>query len=912
MADPLQVVNSLDALTDHYTVFEPDQVLTHGQLNGVTDYLDDQARLTRVSLDGVGLVGGLHVSFVGGVVRISRGLGVTTDGDLLQLAADTAYDRFRPYDSTAPVYAPFYRGSGEGAAMLSLVELVPVGESDVLAQPLSALPTAPADLAVVMLMESVVNDPDLCNGSDCDNLGRDALHRVRLLLIGRSDAQRLLEAIRLEPASERAAALPALAARRPAIGRDVGTTGILQQRYRDAAGATVKDLQGALPTLAASCPEVLQDLFGGDPTPRWLATLGEMTTFHAGAGSGLQVWYDFVKDLVDQWNELREALLDDDGVLLPAVGAFPKHLLLGALTSPREQRMGLYPSPLDATCRRQSAHARFLAWKLDAMIGRFKPPADTVTRVTPSVGDAQPLERRAIPWYFADGGDPPIHAAWNFELSSRRQEGQNLGYRSAGWASTARARDPLAFAISGSDFFRIEGLLGRDVETVGDELRKAIGERNLPFVVQEVLLHDDRKLIRRRPPIRYTPLHSLHYLLRQDVALRLDESQSFGKRYVADLGTSITANQVPSTTDSGEQVLTLANSALSAVGSATSAAKPVLGTTTYTAYKSQADGEAGRAYKSSYSTTLSTVSGTRASLGHLSRADFVSPFDSLIVSNQPHWIDWLDGLIKAGDDRADDKLLFTRFVQDHPGLDHLGGCWRGGTFVVVYDDAGRVVGDFTLPYPAAEKAEPEPEEPPLVRPPYRPPVAIDGGIRVLRPISLQVSDNVALQRKDFQADLDKQTANITGIVQGAFVPSNAVDIGVKVTGPLIDSGDKFLDFAAKDLGYKTSRVNELQQLVATPGLSESSRSAAAAELTKAQNDLAGAVGSVTEQAVKSGIDLTSSGGTALSKQLSSSVGMIQDSGAKSTLNQQLSGISVTKGSNAESLVGTLKTVGRLG
>ena len=142
MADPLQVVSSLESLADHYAVFEPDQVLTHGQLNSVSDFWGDQVRLSRVALAAVGLVSGLHVSRAEGGVRVTRGLGVSTDGDLMTLAADTLYDRFRPYDTTAPVYRPFYRGNAEDGSptdMIALQELVPVGESDVLARPLADL-----------------------------------------------------------------------------------------------------------------------------------------------------------------------------------------------------------------------------------------------------------------------------------------------------------------------------------------------------------------------------------------------------------------------------------------------------------------------------------------------------------------------------------------------------------------------------------------------------------------------------------------------------------------------------------------------------------------------------------------------------------------------------------------------------
>ncbi len=860
MADPLQVLSSLETLADHYTVFEPDQVLTHGQLNSVSDFWGDQVRLSRVALSGVGLVSGLHVSREGGGVRVTRGFGVSTDGDLMVLAADTLYDRFRPYDTTAPVYRPFYRGTaadGSPTDMIALQELVPVGESDVLAQPLSALPVPLTDRAVLMLMESVVNDPDMCSGTDCDNLGRDALHRVRLPL---------------RPASEAAQALPAVAMRRPALGRDIVNTALLAAHYRDSARSSLDDLQRALPSLNANCPEVLIDMFGSDPTTRWLGTLASLSTQFAGATSGLQSCYGFVKDLVDQWNALREALLADDAVPLPNVAAFPKHLLLGATAAPREQRTGLYPSPLDATARERSAHARFHAWKLDALIARFQLPGDTTVRATPSLSDRHPLEERAIPWYYRVLEATPIEAAWNFRLSSRHHEGQNLGYRAAAWATTARARDPLAFDIGRHDFFRIEGHLGRAAETVTAELRQLAADRNLPFQVQAVLVHTSRDRIRVRPPFRYTPLHSLHYLVRQDVAFRLDESEQFGQRHLTDMTDAVKAQLIPATTSSGVSVVTSARLAGEAITSAHKAAEPVLAKASYSGYRAAVTSDQGPAFKTSYTSSLVSVREARASLSDLSRADFVSPFDGLLNTNQPHWIDWLDDLILDQGNKADDKLLLSRFVQDHPGIDHLGGVWRGGTFVLVYDDQGRVVGDFTLPYPAAEAEAPETDDPPLTRPPYRPPLVAGNGIRAVRPLDLVVKDRFTFEREGFQKDLDLQRASIEGLVKGAFVPSNAASPKQRAVQDL--TGDAYLDLQANEMTHQRERVKDLQEMMIQPGMQEDVRAQVARDLDRAQLDLAETLGCVATQLVSAGVDVSSAAGKQLTQSMASSMASI--------------------------------------
>src|SRR6185436_10409975 len=90
---------------------------------------------------------------------------------------------------------------------------------DFLAEPLSLFAAqtgrALGDMVAVLLMESYEKDDDLCSGTDCDNLGREAVNSVRLILIDRADAERFVEDI---PTPGRAApGLAWIAAERPAI-----------------------------------------------------------------------------------------------------------------------------------------------------------------------------------------------------------------------------------------------------------------------------------------------------------------------------------------------------------------------------------------------------------------------------------------------------------------------------------------------------------------------------------------------------------------------------------------------------------------------------------------------------------------------------------------------------------------------
>lgn len=910
MADPLKLVYSLDRLAQQHAVFEPDQVLTHGQLNSVTEYFDDQGRLTRVDGLGVGIVNGLRVGRRGEALRITRGFGFTTDGDLLRLPQDGLFTHWRAYDTRAPIYDPFWRRNSDGngeAVMMDIAELLPDAGEDPRTPPLADLPGGLAGKVVVLLMESVVNDPDLCTGTDCDNLGRDALHRLRVLLLDTADAQDLAaRGTPLQPASARAAGLPEALAERPVLARDITTTGALAARLRAAGRGTLKRVLVAINDLARTFPDVLDELFDADPSAEWRAILERHAAAFDAAGSGHQLWLSHLRDVVETLNTVREELLADDSMPLPDPLAFPKHLLLGRVDAPREQRTGFFPSPVDSGAREHAMRARFALWKLHVLLHSFALPEDTALRVTPSQGEGRPLEDRAIPWTYRVRDDLPVHVAWNYRLAARREPQANLGYRAAEWRGSERALTPLAFGIAGHDFFRVEGHLGRPVKTVMDELQGAIAAHNLPFQVQAVLLHNDRRRIVVKPGIRYNDLHRLHHLVRTDVALRIEEGSALGERLLGDVSQAVADKQIVAAGESGESAIGIARNARDAVSRVKDLAAPALTSKRYSAYR------ADTAWKGALAGSVETIGQARVSLGHVARTDFTSAFDSLIATNQPHWIDWLDVLIQAGDDRADEKLLFPRFVQQHPGLDSLGGCWRGGTFVLAYDDAGRVVADFTLPYACAEIDEDEPEEPPLTRPPFRPPTLGDKAVRVIPPVALQIDSLLGLKfadvRKQVTDELAVKTANIEGLVKGVLIPQG----GGKVTAPVgVATGDLLLDQMVLDVEARRVQVESLRELASRSDLPPEVRTQAEAKLRSSQNELAVAVTEAADRAASAGAGVTAAGLTDTTRVLSTGVTAIRDSTATATLKTGLDGVETRAVGSNKDFVGRLKTLGGL-
>src|SRR5262249_58276806 len=117
-----------------------------------------------------GFVGGLGLGRANNGATAPRGGGATPDGYLPRAPADLAYKRFRAYDETAPVYAPFY----DGANMRKVFELVgdDVNTAATLDKFNAQTQKQLADMTAVLLMESFVKDGDLCTGGDCDNKGK--------------------------------------------------------------------------------------------------------------------------------------------------------------------------------------------------------------------------------------------------------------------------------------------------------------------------------------------------------------------------------------------------------------------------------------------------------------------------------------------------------------------------------------------------------------------------------------------------------------------------------------------------------------------------------------------------------------------------------------------------------------------
>lgn len=88
----------MEQTNNNYPKFEAGQVLTSKALNSYFGYLDEQQRLTRAKLLGVGIIDGLEFTYNDNAIIITKGTAVTSDGYLIELKEDATYTLAFEYD----------------------------------------------------------------------------------------------------------------------------------------------------------------------------------------------------------------------------------------------------------------------------------------------------------------------------------------------------------------------------------------------------------------------------------------------------------------------------------------------------------------------------------------------------------------------------------------------------------------------------------------------------------------------------------------------------------------------------------------------------------------------------------------------------------------------------------------------
>jgi hypothetical protein len=549
---------------DRYPVFEANQVLSNQHLNQVFDYLDEQGRLTRANLVGIGIVCGLELRRpASGTIALLRGCGITSSGYLIVEPDDLELVACRSY--TMPLerdYPPLRDPAQANRPQYPLWELFATGEPDT--TPLDSPAGFLDDKAVLLFMELKQEGLRNCSPNDCNDRGAQVSATVRRLLIRTSDLAAIIAAANgldglsvadLESTLSARLGLPDLRLLR----FDVPNTGpatssqvlaAFHAVFRD--GALAARTGSALSAAWTAFRPLLQDEFPADPFAGFSARFGFLDTAPQTVQQVLflQYYYDFFDDLVRAYDEMRWKGSELLCACCPDEALFPRHLMLGVLLPASVANPGLYRHGFAPACAGDQLVDEFLQLfrRLAGMVDSFtdQPPlpapsggqqADAQVRITPSVQGAAPLADMALPYYYRLLAAAPLFRVWSPERARRNRANQNLGYRSDEYTPAAPpfVLEALRHDIAPYNFLRIEGHLGKDVEAV---LRTLLALKSRYRLAVDVIAlrtgaFDESVPLPAGDAARFEDLEALYDTLREELLRALCE----GVRYL--YGTAI-------------------------------------------------------------------------------------------------------------------------------------------------------------------------------------------------------------------------------------------------------------------------------------------------------------------------------------------------------------------------------------
>ena len=522
-----------------YPVFEANQVLTNAHLNDLFEYLDEQSRLTRANLVGIGIVCGLDISFNGyDTVHLTKGCGITSEGYLILEPRDVDLIAVRPYTLPADYgYPPFVDATAQPPARYPLWELLD-DEDETGAVPLTDPLLGLAQKAVVLFLELRRDGQRTCSPNNCDDRGTQVTATLRRLLVEVSDLDKIVAAAPTSSTylgadlTERLA-LPDLRMPRfdvPNTG-PVSTAQVLQAfqetfRADKLAAATA----AALTALYDAFKPVVDDLFPFDPFSAFQNRFGflDTTPLTTGQVRFLQYYVDLFDDVLAAYDELRWTGVDLLCACCPPSGLFPRHLMVGVLDptsyDAADYRHPFVRSPAVGDCADRSRQVRQLFRRLVTMLASFvEGPADRGIRATPSRWGDAPISVKAIPFYYhQDRTTPALYELWDPVRTARQRANLNLGYRSGDYVPGGPpfVTDPLRFDLEPNNFLRIEGHLGLDVQVVLKQLLGLRKSHRLPIEIVALrtgAFEEDEDVELRDEDCRFQDLETLYDTLKAEL-----------------------------------------------------------------------------------------------------------------------------------------------------------------------------------------------------------------------------------------------------------------------------------------------------------------------------------------------------------------------------------------------------------
>ena len=696
----------LNAPKNTFNYFEDNQVLTAEQLNHVVQYFDYQQRLTRARLLGVGIVCGLNIVFERNSIIVTKGVGVTSDGDLVVLEADKVLIAAKQLDDSKANYPAFEKLKNEDGT-LRLSELVESNDDATGLADFFGRNNPPQNTVVLAYLSQYTIDTDQCSADECENKGLVHHSELKFLAISRSDYDLIDNDV--DCCGDEYFSLPEVSIPRVLLNENdsIFSYPDLLRTYGTAINNAGNILEEGLKTAAATARDLLQcyKVNGGYKELFTQVEMNVVTKVPAIAkkavadnARGIQYVYDFLKDVAVAYNEFKESVFDLCHGCCTSADAFPKHLALGLVQGAdfglnRKYRHCFIESPILNNKNEAMEDALHLFARLAKLIASFNIPERASIKITPSGGINEVLGNRAIPYYYEAENIVPH---WSPKAWQRNKSNTILSYHSQEYSSLPHVTTPLMFDIDPYPFLRIEGHLGKTYDEAYiaiDNIRKQF---DLPFDIAGVQLQKEK--IRRLPPKAIRPgiLDLLFDKERLHMDTKLDYVKKYNESLLLNLPNDEELNQPAITKDYGDPKA-LRNLVLNKK----TELDTQIATTKIALSKPAREVVGSVAWDDLHLSMANAGAEVNKNSKLFTAAAFRSPLENLAVLEQPRILLWLGDILQKQKQQVEDGYIFSKFLQQNPAMMHNGGVCKGGTFILVYEKVGdveTVVADFYLPY----------------------------------------------------------------------------------------------------------------------------------------------------------------------------------------------------------------------
>ena len=403
-----------DAHEYDYPDFQPDQVLSADHLNHSFAFNEQQERLTRTNLIGIGIICGLKASRSadGKTVTISRGTGLTSHGYLIVHGKENSqeavtYKKYRSF--SADILRDIKYDEvlvSAGAAKYPIWELLDANEAKATDPDLTD--AFLSDKVCLLFYEMLAADAKNCDTSSCDDKGRTISITIRKLLVKVTDADAIISQLNSKgQASGSGEVFPGIyllpEIRLPRFDVSASDLVIASDIFKAYQKVFTKAFVESVGNALNAAYLIFKDYLKDSSNP-----FGDFNSkfafLHNGSIDGndllhFQYYWDFFCDLIRAFNEWRLMALPLRAMCTPPEALFPRHLFLAYFgetegIAKSKYRNYFIPSPILAHREQGFDEFKSLFQRIVRMISSRNFPlpivggtatADTNIRITPSL-----------------------------------------------------------------------------------------------------------------------------------------------------------------------------------------------------------------------------------------------------------------------------------------------------------------------------------------------------------------------------------------------------------------------------------------------------------------------------------------------------------------------------------------------